>query len=145
MTMNKMEITLRLAAVYNLLWGMVAVLFPVQCFEYFGMQPPLYPQLWQCIGMIVGVYGVGYWLAADNPTVHWPIILVGFLGKVFGPIGFSAALINGVFPLKFGLNILFNDLIWWIPFFLILRSTLPKNFILNSLLPLKNMYFRIIK
>ena len=145
MTMNKMEITLRLAAVYNLLWGMVAVLFPVQCFEYFGMQPPLYPQLWQCIGMIVGVYGVGYWLAADNPMVHWPIILVGFLGKVFGPIGFSAALINGVFPLKFGLNILFNDLIWWIPFFLILRSTLPKNFILNSLLPLKNMYFRIIK
>ena len=145
MTMNKMEITLRLAAVYNLLWGMVAVLFPVQCFEYFGMQPPLYPQLWQCIGMIVGVYGVGYWLAADNPTVHWPIILVGFLGKVFGPIGFSAALINGVFPLKFGLNILFNDLIWWIPFFLILRSTLPKNFILNSLLPLKNMYFRVIK
>ena len=145
MTMNKMEITLRLAAVYNLLWGVVAVLFPVQCFEYFGMQPPLYPQLWQCIGMIVGVYGVGYWLAADNPTVHWPIILVGFLGKVFGPIGFSAALINGVFPLKFGLNILFNDLIWWIPFFLILRSTLPKNFILNSLLPLKNMYFRIIK
>ena len=143
--MNKMEITLRLAAVYNLLWGMVAVLFPVQCFEYFGMQPPLYPQLWQCIGMIVGVYGVGYWLAADNPTVHWPIILVGFLGKVFGPIGFSAALINGVFPLKFGLNILFNDLIWWIPFFLILRSTLPKNFILNSLLPLKNMYFRFIK
>ena len=143
--MNKMEITLRLAAVYNLLWGMVAVLFPVQCFEYFGMQPPLYPQLWQCIGMIVGVYGVGYWLAADNPKVHWPIILVGFLGKVFGPIGFSAALINGVFPLKFGLNILFNDLIWWIPFFLILRSTLPKNFILNSLLPLKNMYFRIIK
>ena len=143
--MNKMEITLRLAAVYNLLWGMVAVLFPVQCFEYFGMQPPLYPQLWQCIGMIVGVYGVGYWLAADNPMVHWPIILVGFLGKVFGPIGFSAALINGVFPLKFGLNILFNDLIWWIPFFLILRSTLPKNFILNSLLPLKNMYFRIIK
>ena len=143
--MNKMEITLRLAAVYNLLWGMVAVLFPVQCFEYFGMQPPLYPQLWQCIGMIVGVYGGGYWLAADNPTVHWPIILVGFLGKVFGPIGFSAALINGVFPLKFGLNILFNDLIWWIPFFLILRSTLPKNFILNSLLPLKNMYFRIIK
>ena len=145
MTVNKMEITLRLAAVYNVLWGMVAVLFPVQCFEFFGMQVPLYPQLWQCIGMIVGVYGVGYWLAADNPMVHWPIVLVGFMGKVFGPIGFSMALINEEFPLKFGLNIIFNDLIWWIPFFLILRSTLPKNFILNSLLPLKNMYFRIIK
>ncbi|MAX16570.1 MAG: alkyl hydroperoxide reductase [Nitrospina sp.] len=140
-----MEITLRLAAVYNVLWGMVAVLFPVQCFEFFGMQVPLYPQLWQCIGMIVGVYGVGYWLAADNPMVHWPIVLVGFMGKVFGPIGFSMALINEEFPLKFGLNIIFNDLIWWIPFFLILRATLPNNFILNSLSPFKKMYFRFIK
>ena len=145
MTVNKMEITLRLAAVYNVLWGMVAVLFPVQCFEFFGMQVPLYPQLWQCIGMIVGVYGVGYWLAADNPMVHWPIVLVGFMGKVFGPIGFSMALINEEFQLKFGLNIIFNDLIWWIPFFLILRATLPKNFILNSLSPFKKMYFRFIK
>ena len=145
MTVNKMEITLRLAAVYNVLWGMVAVLFPVQCFEFFGMQVPLYPQLWQCIGMIVGVYGVGYWLAADNPMVHWPIVLVGFMGKVFGPIGFSMALINEEFPLKFGLNIIFNDLIWWIPFYLILRATLPNNFILNSLSPFKKMYFRFIK
>ena len=145
MTVNKMEITLRLAAVYNVLWGMVAVLFPVQCFEFFGMQVPLYPQLWQCIGMIVGVYGVGYWLAADNPMVHWPIVLVGFMGKVFGPIGFSMALFNEEFPLKFGLNIIFNDLIWWIPFFLILRATLPNNFILNSLSPFKKIYFRFIK
>jgi small multidrug resistance pump len=142
---NNMKITLRLAALYNLLWGLVAVLFPVQCFKFFGMEPPLYPQLWQCIGMIVGVYGVGYWLAADNPMVHWPIVLVGFLGKVFGPIGFAMALINGQFPLMFGLNIIFNDLIWWIPFFIILKLTLPKDFIVNSLLPFKNTYFRIIK
>ena len=53
MTINKMQITLRLAAIYNLLWGLVAVLYPVQCFLVFGMEPPLYPQLWQCIGMIV--------------------------------------------------------------------------------------------
>ena len=145
MTTNNMQIILRLAALYNLLWGLVAVLFPIQCFKFFGMEPPLYPQLWQCIGMIVGVYGVGYWLAADNPMVHWPIVLVGFLGKVFGPIGFAMALINGQFPLMFGLNIIFNDLIWWIPFFIILKLTLSKDFIVNSLLPLKNTYSRIIK
>ena len=145
MTTNNMQIILRLAALYNLLWGLVAVLFPIQCFKLFGMEPPLYPQLWQCIGMIVGVYGVGYWFAAENPIVHWPIVLVGFLGKVFGPIGFAMALFNGQFQLKFGLNIIFNDLIWWIPFFIILKSTLPKDFIVNSLLLLKNTYSRIIK
>ena len=85
MTIKYMQTTLRLAAIYNLLWGMVAVLYPIQSFEFFGMKPPLYPQLWQCIGMIVGVYGIGYWLAANNPMVHWPIVLVGFLGKIFWP------------------------------------------------------------
>ena len=139
-----MQTTLRLAAIYNLLWGMVAVLYPIQSFEFFGMKPPLYPQLWQCIGMIVGVYGIGYWLAANNPMVHWPIVLVGFLGKIFGPIGFAEALISGQLPLKFGLNIIFNDLIWLIPFLLILNSTLPKKLLLRNLLLLK-LYIRNIK
>ena len=102
-----MSITLRLAAIYNLLWGMVAVLYPLQSFVFFGMKPPLYPQLWQCIGMIVGVYGIGYWMAANNPKVHWPIVLVGFIGKILGPIGFAKALMNGELPLKFGLNIIY--------------------------------------
>ena len=141
MTVKNMSLTLRLAAIYNLLWGMIAVLYPVQSFEVFGMQQPLYPQLWQCIGMIVGVYGVGYWLAANNPMVHWPIVLVGFLGKVFGPIGFATALINGELPLEFGLNIIFNDLIWLIPFLMILKSTLPGEFFIKNLVLLK-LYVR---
>jgi hypothetical protein len=46
--------------------------------------------------------------------------LVGFLGKVFGPLGFAVALARGTFPPLFGITILTNDLLWWIPFFLIL-------------------------
>ena len=137
MTVKNMSLILRLAAVYNLLWGMVAVLYPFESFEVFGMQSPLYPQLWQCIGMIVGVYGVGYWLAANNPMVHWPIVLVGFLGKLFGSIGFAKALISGELPLEFGLNIIFNDLIWLIPFLMILKSTLPGKLFIKNLLLLK--------
>ena len=49
------------------------------------------------VGMIVGVYGIGYIIASARPLVHWPIILVGFLGKIFGPIGFTKALIEGIF------------------------------------------------
>ena len=45
---------------------------------------------------------------------------VGLLGKVFGPIGFVAAVLRGTFPPLFGLTILTNDLIWWIPFAMIL-------------------------
>jgi len=92
------------------------VLAPVWCFRVVGMEPPNYPELWQCIGMIVGVYGIGYLAAATDPLGHWPITLVGFLGKIFGPIGFAGALLSGRFPVAFGWNIVTNDLIWWLPF-----------------------------
>jgi hypothetical protein len=39
---------------------------------------------------------------------------------VLGPIGFAGALLSGRFPLAFGWNILTNDLVWWVPFTLIL-------------------------
>ena len=47
---------------------------------------------------------------------------MGLLGKVFGPIGFVAALLRGTFPLLFGLMILTNDLLWWVPFAMILHD-----------------------
>jgi len=91
-------------------------LFPGLIFQVSGMESPTYPQIWQCVGMIVGVYGVGYLAASANSRVHWPIVLVGMLGKIFGPIGFAAAVAQGELPLAFGATILTNDLIWWVPF-----------------------------
>jgi hypothetical protein len=111
---------LRAAAAYNLAWGGLVILLPNLLFDLTGAARPNYPELWQCVGMIVGVYGVGYWAAAADPWRHWPVVLVGFLGKVFGPIGFAVALVNGTFPPAFGLTILTNDLIWWVPFALML-------------------------
>lgn len=112
-----MSVVLGAAAVYNIAWGVVAILFPLAIFRWAGFQPlPSYPELWQCIGMIVGVYGVGYAIAAKDPLRHWPIVLVGLLGKLFGPIGFAQAVWEERFPLKMGWTILTNDLIWWLPF-----------------------------
>jgi len=108
------------AAIYNLIWGFVIIAFPHLLFDVTGLPRMQYPEIWQCVGMIVGVYGIGYIIAAGDPRRHWPIVLVGFLGKIFGPIGFIEAMSRGVFPPIFGLTILTNDLIWWIPFFLIL-------------------------
>lgn len=116
-----MRNTLYAAAVYNLVWGGFVVLFPLTMFRWLGMPAPNYVEIWQCVGMIVGVYGVGYGLAARDPLRHWPIVLVGFLGKVFGPLGFLQAVLMGTLPWRFGLNNLTNDVIWWVPFALILR------------------------
>jgi hypothetical protein len=115
-----MTVALWLAAFYNMVWGAWVVLFPQQLFEWSGMDPPRYPQLWQCIGMIVGVYGIGYAIAARDPYRHWPIVLVGLMGKILGPLGFAMALVQGTLPISFGLTIVTNDLVWWVPFGLIL-------------------------
>jgi hypothetical protein len=116
-----MKPVLLAAGVYNIVWGGFVLFFPLAMFRWFGMEPPNYPQLWQCVGMIVGVYGVGYIAAAFDPLRHWPIVLVGFLGKVFGPIGFVQAALEDVFPWSFGFNNITNDLVWLVPFALILR------------------------
>jgi peroxiredoxin len=110
------------AGVYNVVWGLLFGALPFALFDWAGMPRPNYPELWQCIAMIVGVYGVGYVAAAVDPYRHWPVILVGFLGKVFGPIGFLQAAVSGRMPWKFGVVNIFNDLIWLVPFFLILRG-----------------------
>ena len=115
---------LRIAGIYNLIWGALVVLLPVTTLGWLGLTvdqaDPIRP-IWQCVGMIVGVYGIGYWVAAPDVARHWPIVLVGFLGKIFGPIGFvQAVLIEGVLPASFGWTLLTNDLVWWIPFALML-------------------------
>jgi peroxiredoxin len=116
-----MRAILLAAGAYNVVWGAFVVLFPTAMFRWLEMPLPNYPQLWQCIGMIVGVYGIGYAIAAFDPVRHWPIVLVGFLGKVFGPLGMLQALWTGALPWGFSLNCVTNDLVWWVPFFLILR------------------------
>ena len=108
------------AGVYNLAFGVFAVGFPRSMFEMINMAPPRYLELWQCIGMIVGVYGVGYIIAAKSPCRHWPIVLVGFLGKLFGPIGMVWAISNGTLPFSFAIANVTNDLIWLVPFALVL-------------------------
>jgi peroxiredoxin len=116
-----MRSVLLAAGLYNILWGAFAVLFPGAIFIWLDMPQPNYPQFWQCIGMIVGVYGIGYAIAAFDPARHWPIVLVGFLGKVMGPLGMVQALWTGQLPWGFALNCVTNDLIWWVPFALILK------------------------
>ncbi len=115
-----MKYTLVAAGVYNLAWGFAAVVFPTTMLDSLGVEYGIVAtKFWQCIGMIVGVYGIGYLIASRAPYRHWPMTLVGLLGKVFGPIGFAAAIANGTLPASMGWTILVNDLIWWMPFVVI--------------------------
>jgi len=110
------------AALYNLAWGAVNIFFPRLFFQLIGMSPPNYPALWQVAGMFVLVYAPAYWWAARDPARHRHFVLVGLLGKIFGPIGFVWSVISGQLPLAFGWTILINDFFWWPAFALFLRD-----------------------
>ena len=63
------------AGIYNLAWGALTVFMPGWLFDLTGMDPPNYPFIWQCVGMIVGVYGIGY--LAGAPLGRQPRLVSG--------------------------------------------------------------------
>ena len=110
------------AGLYNIVWGRVVVIAPDFPLSLANMPPLAEPgrAIWQCLGMVLAAYGLGYIAAARAPLRHWPSVFVGLFGKVMGPIGFAWTAWQGTIAWKFGINILTNDLIWWIPFGLML-------------------------
>jgi small multidrug resistance pump len=118
------SVVLALAGVYNLGWAAWAILSPETSFPYSGLaragEPLNYPQLWQGLGMVIGVFGVGYLLAATDPVRHWGIVAVGLLSKVLAGGGTLAAVAAGQNPPAALVPSLCNDLVWWVPFGLVL-------------------------
>ena len=110
------------AALYNLFWGAINILFPRLLFDLVGI-PLASAPLWQVTAMIVMIYAPAYWWAARYPERHPHLIVIGLLGKILGPIGFVWAAATHQLPLAFGLTILTNDLIWWPAFALYLRDS----------------------
>jgi hypothetical protein len=103
------------AAVYNLCWGAVISVYP-QLILFGNESNPFMLILIRCIGMLVGVYGIAYWFAGKDPLRYWPLIMVGFIGKVLGPIGSVYYVATGQLAAGFLWVNAGNDLIWLLPF-----------------------------
>lgn len=102
------------AGTYNFAFLAWTALAPGQFFALIGAADAS-PQdyLWQCVGMVVGVYGFLYLHAARHLDASGPIIAVGLLGKVLGPIGWVWTFAHGRIAAASFLMIAANDLVWW--------------------------------
>jgi hypothetical protein len=112
-----------LAGVYNLLWGSFTVINPQWLFRFANMPLSNYPQIFACLGMVVGLYGILYLEVARLPERGWLLAAVGLLGKLLGPIGLLPLVVSGQWPVRTLVLCLTNDLIWWIPFALYLHDS----------------------
>lgn len=113
-----MSHVLKLAAIYNLAYGLVLAVMPQQVFDFLQMPTTPTPMI-QCIGMMVGAYALGYWLASSNPLHWWPLVFVGIAGKLLGPLGFLVCAWMGTLPWRAGWMNVTNDVIW-LPFFIVI-------------------------
>jgi small multidrug resistance pump len=113
---------LKAAAAYNLAWGAVNVLWPKRALRVLGVPADEPPVAWQTVGMMVAAYAPAYWWASRDPLPRAHLVAVGLTGKILGPLGFVWAVRTGRLPLRFGLTILSNDLVWWPAFAAILRD-----------------------
>lgn len=115
-----------LAGIYNIAWGIWAGLDPQWLFRFSGMEPLNHPQIFSCVGMIVGMYGFAYLEVARRPERSWVIAAVGLGGKILGPIGMANLIVRGEWPLASGVMCLTNDLMWWPSFALYLHDAWPN-------------------
>lgn len=113
------------AGVYNICWGLYSVIDPQWLFRFAGIPLQNYPQIFACLGMVVGLYGLLYLEVARAPERGWPLAAVGFAGKLLGPVGLLYLIWNGTWPVATVVLCLTNDIIWWVPFGLYLHDSWP--------------------
>jgi len=113
---NLLSRAFRAAAVYNVFWGVAVTLFPNLFFEIFGLPPINYPFIMSGLGMCIGLYGYGYLVVSQDLRRYPQLVIIGFLGKALGPIGWLYTVVSTGLPLRTMWTNVFNDLIW-LPFF----------------------------
>lgn len=109
-----------IAGIYNIFWGIFSAIYPNWLFDFAGMPPINYQQIFACLGMVVGLYGIIYFEVARKPENGFLLAAVGFLGKILGPIGLLILIWQGEWKPATIILCLTNDFVWWIPFSLYL-------------------------
>jgi hypothetical protein len=119
------QTTFILAGIYNIVWGLYSTLDPQWLFRFSGLPLLNHPEIFACLAMVVGLYGIVYFEVARAPERGWLLAAVGLIGKILGPIGLAQLIFSGRWPVATIVLCLTNDLIWWIPFSLYLYDAFP--------------------
>lgn len=119
-----MRHTLIIAGAYHLLFGIHAFAWPCLLFEKVGISPPNIPLLWRIIGGVSILFGAGFLIAARKPFKHWPVVLLGWAKFTLVVFLMLSALIAKELPVQALWVMGVDDLLWWLPFSVILWQSL---------------------
>lgn len=116
--MNKL---LRFAACFNIVAGVGMLIFYSEGFKLLELPKPELDLLVQLIGVLVILFGFGYWFVANRPVENRDLLLLGLLSKACGTILVVYNFIDGKLPWVMLVAVFFADLIYVGPFLMIWR------------------------
>lgn len=108
--------------VFNITAGLGMVVFYHEGYKLLGIHKPELMLPTQVVGILVGLFGVGYLLVAKNPVENRHILALGFWSKALSSAVALSYVANGRVPLLFLAAVVFADIIYLPPFYMILRN-----------------------
>ena len=117
-----MNYLLRFAAVFNLIAGISMMFFYHEGYRLLKMPKPEIVLPVQTVGMLVALFGIGYWMVAQAPSENRNVLLLGMLSKACGSILVVYNCADGKLPLAFLPIVFFADMIYVPPFWYIWKS-----------------------
>ena len=112
---------LRAAGCYNLLVGTNLFFFVHENFKFLGLEKPHPVMYVQLAGMLIALFGVGYLLIARRPLENRMLLWLGLASKAGGCLLIFYHVTRGSLQMLYLPIVVFSDLVWMPPFFLIAR------------------------
>lgn len=122
-----MSWVLSVAGLYCIAFAAYAIADPSRAYQLTGCDATGHCVLVQVIGLFYFVFGCSFFLAARDPMRHWRIVLLCTIKIVIVVIAALYAWWQGLLPHSLIVLLVVDDLIWLVPFLMILWAALQTN------------------
>ena len=116
-----MKFLLRFVAFFNVGAGLFMLIGYHETYQIIGMEKPAIHFPIQLVGILVGLFGIGYYMVARHPIENRNVLVLGFWSKFLGSCLGTLYVVQGKLPLTFVAVYFFADVIYLPPFYLIMR------------------------
>lgn len=113
---------LKFGAVYNILAGLSMMILYHEGFKLLGVEKPEFNLPIQLVGLLVAIFGIGYWMVARDPVENRNVLLLGLLSKFFGPLLAVAYIAQGILPVAMLAVLFFADTIYLLPYWMVYKK-----------------------
>jgi hypothetical protein len=122
-----MPLVLCLAGLYCVAFAVLTLAWPDQAYAQTGLDASGHQMLVRVIGMFYLVFGCSYFLAARDPIRHWRIVLLCVMKILIVLAAGAYSWWNQLLAPPLILLLIIDDLLWLLPFLMILWSSVQAN------------------